>query len=136
MALTFSKDKEGVAGDLRYWSGTITFDSSYPTGGEAITASNFGFGSTIYILSMNPNAGVYPEFDRTNSKIKVYFPTGGSGTSPTTIAAAAVSIASGSTAVTSTSANPTPTLTPGKGVEVGNTCDLSTMVLQVFCLGQ
>ncbi len=132
MALTFTKQKEGVAGDLRYWSGTILFDSSYPTGGEAITAANFGFGSTIYILSMNPNGGVVPEFDKTNSKIKAYYPTGGATTAPSTLAAPLVT--AGSTTVTSTSA--TGVLTPGIGKDVGSTADLSTITFQVFALGQ
>lgn len=136
MALTFTSQKEGVAGDLRYWSGTILFDSSYPTGGEAITAANFGFGSTIFMLSLNPNGGVIPEFDRTNLKILVRFSGGGAGTSPTTLANQSVTLASGSTTVTSTSANPAITMTPGIGVEVGSTANLSTVTFQVFALGQ
>jgi hypothetical protein len=36
MALTFTKQASGVMGDKRYWLGTVAFDSSYPTGGEAV----------------------------------------------------------------------------------------------------
>ena len=43
MALTFTKQAAGVIGDKRYWLGTVAFDSSYPTGGEALTAANFEF---------------------------------------------------------------------------------------------
>lgn len=35
---------------------TITFDSSYPTGGEAVTAANFGL-SRILSLTLAPNIG-------------------------------------------------------------------------------
>lgn len=136
MALAFASQKEGVAGDLRYWSGTITFDSSYPTGGEAITAANFGFGSTIFILSMNGASGVVPVFDRANLKIMVYFPTGGAGTSPATLANAAGGLAAGATPVTSTAATGVVALTPGVGIEVGSTCNLATLVIQVFAMGQ
>ena len=33
----------GVIGDLKYKVIEITFDSSYPTGGESLTASDIGF---------------------------------------------------------------------------------------------
>lgn len=36
MALSWSKTDSGVMGDKRYWFGTVTFDSSYPTGGESV----------------------------------------------------------------------------------------------------
>lgn len=41
MALTFTKSASGVMGDKRYWYGLVTFDNSYPTGGETITAADF-----------------------------------------------------------------------------------------------
>lgn len=139
MGLTFTKSKEGVAGDLRYWAGTITFDDSYPTGGEAITAANFGFSSTIYVLELGKDDGLMFQFDRTNSTIMAYFPTGGAS-SPTTVGAptATATLPSGTTTVTSSSANPTPTVTlvAGAGKECGSGCNLSAVIIQVFALGQ
>jgi hypothetical protein len=44
MALTFS-GRKAVVGDRQVWRGKVTFDSSYPTGGEAIAGSDFGFPS-------------------------------------------------------------------------------------------
>ena len=41
MALTFTKQADGVMGDKRYWIGTVAFDASYPTGGEAVAATDF-----------------------------------------------------------------------------------------------
>ena len=47
MALTLTKTASGVMGDKRYWLGTLAFDDSYPTGGEAITAANVEMQSSI-----------------------------------------------------------------------------------------
>lgn len=41
MALTLTETSAGVFGDKRYWIGTVAFDSSYPTGGEALAATDF-----------------------------------------------------------------------------------------------
>lgn len=141
MALTFTKQKEGVAGDLRYWTGTITFDSSYPSDGEAVTAANFGFGSTIYILDIGSDDGLMFQFDRTNLKIKVLYPTGGGAAAPTTVgqpSSAGTTAAGGSTIQGSavSAASVTVTMTPGAAKEVGDTADLSAVIAQVFALGQ
>lgn len=43
MALTFS-GRKSVEGNRYTWQGVVTFDSSYPTGGEAVNAATaFGF---------------------------------------------------------------------------------------------
>lgn len=51
---------------------TITFDSSYPTGGEAVTAANFGL-SRILSLTLAPNIGYVFEYVPSTSKIKAYW---------------------------------------------------------------
>ncbi len=44
MALTFTKTADGVMGDHRFWAGVVAFDAdTFPTGGELVTAANFGF---------------------------------------------------------------------------------------------
>lgn len=134
MSLTFTKNKEGVVGDLRYWAGSILLDNSYPTGGYAITATNFLFGSTTYLLNVGESQGIVPEWDRTNSKIKMMYPTGGTAASPAAIAAGFGTIAGGASAQSTSSL--TIALTPGQGKEVANTTDLSTITLQAFALGQ
>jgi hypothetical protein len=51
-------------------AGFVTFDNSYPTGGEAVTASLFGLDTIYAILPLHSDeAGVTAEWDRTNSKI-------------------------------------------------------------------
>lgn len=74
MALTFTKTRSGVMGDVRYWFGDITFDSSYPTGGEAIAKSDFGFPGAILHVQVNPvdDAGYDAWYDHASSKIKLY----------------------------------------------------------------
>lgn len=44
MALTLTKADSGIMGDKRYWFGTFAFDSSYPTGGEALAVSDINEG--------------------------------------------------------------------------------------------
>ena len=63
-----------VFGDRRVWVGTITFDSSYPTGGEAIVPGDFGFSEINHVI-VGPNdaaASRIAAWDRTNSKIKLF----------------------------------------------------------------
>lgn len=54
---------------------TVTFDSSYPTGGEAVTAANFELSELKNVLVTNPSiddeAITSAYFDATNSKIIV-----------------------------------------------------------------
>jgi hypothetical protein len=49
----------------------ITFDSSYPSGGEALTAANCGL-TEIYDVVIQPTAGFNFLWDSSNSKIMVY----------------------------------------------------------------
>jgi hypothetical protein len=81
MALTFTKNHASVVGDKRVWRGTITFDSSYPTGGEAVTAANFGFNVDIQHVNLGSvdDAKYHAAWDATNSKIILYVEDGTSG---------------------------------------------------------
>lgn len=74
MALTFTEQYRGVVSDRRVWRGTVTFDSSYPTGGEAVTAADFGFDVSIetVIVGSNDEAGVSCRWDGANSKLKLF----------------------------------------------------------------
>lgn len=51
----------------------ITLDSSYPTGGEAITANQFGLSVLDFVLP-SPAAGYIFEFDHDNMKLKAFTP--------------------------------------------------------------
>lgn len=51
----------------------VTFDSSYPTGGEPVTAADFGF-TTLYEIWVTQPIGYQIEWDMDNAKFKVYSP--------------------------------------------------------------
>jgi hypothetical protein len=52
----------------------VTFGSSYPTGGESITALQLGL-TTIDFVLPSPAGGYIFEFDHTNKKLKAFTPT-------------------------------------------------------------
>ena len=87
MALTFTETYSGVEGSLYKWYGSITFDSSYPTGGESITADDFGL-TEIYHLDLTTDQGdSAAEFwgiawDKSASKLQAF---GGAGATTTAL---------------------------------------------------
>jgi len=75
MALTFSRDtpRGGMpVGNMKLVIGRVTFDASYPTGGEAYTPSLFGLQKIIRLVPFPAN-GYVPEDDKANQKIKMYY---------------------------------------------------------------
>lgn len=142
MALTFTRVPDGfdVWGRTQIIYRDITFDNSYPlTNGYTIRASDVGLKSLFGAQMVGGNkasGGLKFNFDTsatagnlgTSVVCRVYYPTGGGGTSPTTLAAPKVSTgASTASAVDATS----PTITPGLAKEVGDTADLSTIIIRV-----
>lgn len=57
MALTIAITEHGIQGNKRCTRGTIAFDNSYPTNGEAFTARQLGL-SVIDTLQVSPRNGV------------------------------------------------------------------------------
>lgn len=70
MALTLSDVKTGVLGDLRYRVMDVTFDSSYPTGGESLTAADLGWDSIIELKARSTTNGYEFSYDYTNHLLK------------------------------------------------------------------
>ena len=70
MALTISTSEQGIMGNKRTVLGSVTFDSSYPTGGEAFDKANIGL-VQLDRLMIDPAGGYLFEWDATNAKIKV-----------------------------------------------------------------
>lgn len=66
--------KRFVIGDRRLVLAEVTFDSSYPTGGEAVTAADFGLDTQIdtVIPSQPVTPGKKVAYDHENSKLVVY----------------------------------------------------------------
>jgi hypothetical protein len=88
MALTFTaatnaQRPKNVLGDLAAVFRTVTFDSSYPTGGEAITAADFGL-QTIVWVSVNALSDVatkHVRWDPTAGTLMILIEDGTSGIS-------------------------------------------------------
>lgn len=77
MAVTVSLNPPTVFGDAKVASGTVTFDSSYPTGGEPLTAATLGMNSIFVFLPAGPardaDGAVTVSYDHTNSKVFAYW---------------------------------------------------------------
>lgn len=71
MALTITVTRRITAGDQHWVSGHLSFDSSYPTGGEALAAADLGL-RTIDLMLVQPTKGLAYEYDYTNSKLLAY----------------------------------------------------------------
>jgi len=110
MALSIGlPEKEGVLGDLKYQVRVLTFDSSYPTAGEPLTAGDLGLSNVIALIDLGPAVAETPitkrvalAYDDVNATLQAY----------------------GSTASTTYTA------------EVPSTTDLSTVIQRVLVLGK
>lgn len=71
MALTVSEITRGHLGNKKAILSTVTFDSSYPTGGEFLTATDFGLSQVFAVFPESP-AGYMVQYDRTNAKLKAF----------------------------------------------------------------
>lgn len=77
MALSFAVRANYKLGNRTQKVVDVTFDNSYPTGGEAVTAANFGLRKIDNIicnpaLSSDKTTAVMVGFDATNSKLVTY----------------------------------------------------------------
>lgn len=142
MALTIAKklpngQPDVVGGHTYLQVADITFDASYPTGGEALSAGDLGFqpGVKIVLLEAEPEDGFSFLYDRTNAKLKVLCPgvvTGAAGAGVlddfpmSGVGATAASV--GMTAGNATTRF-------GGQVEVAATTDLSTITARVVAFG-
>lgn len=50
---------------------TVAFDSSYPTGGESLTAANLGLAGIVHVQAGSAGGYVF-EYDHTNKKLKAF----------------------------------------------------------------
>ncbi len=69
MGLVFTRISSTCVGDRRVTRGTLAFDSSYPTGGEAYTYGLFGFQSKPDMIRVSSNSGFVFDVDEANKKI-------------------------------------------------------------------
>lgn len=76
MAVTISNLDFSVAGDKRRTMGNVTFDSSYPTGGEALSPNQIGLADILWMDVENPVNGTPAArlctYDHTNDRFLVF----------------------------------------------------------------
>jgi len=126
MALAITVDVGGhsVVGNKRMVTGVIAFDSTYPVGGEALTANNIGLGiiDAIAFTGTGHLGYIYytdTTLPATTLNVEILCPSG--GTAPTTVADPAVNTAATGTVAVLATAN-TIGLTigvGGRGIEMG-----------------
>lgn len=139
MALALSSLQNASAGNMRFVTGVIAFDSSYPTGGEALTAATLGLSTVLYFQAQAKGGFVF-EYDYSNSKLKVFSQgyahgTGGAVTLDDYPITAGPGVTSGISVSLTTGAGAA-TANLGPLVETLSTDDLSTVTgVRFFCFG-
>ncbi len=148
MSLTLTKvnGSEDVWGRTRTTLYDITYDSSYPlTAGYVINAQDVGLKNFLsaHVEGGNKAAGaILPMFDfgtpagipATSVIARLFLPTGGAA-APATLTAPVAVGATGATPVTSSAATVPVVVTAGIGKEVGNTTDVSSVIVRVRFFG-
>ena len=72
MALTLNKTAEWVAGDRRMKVFDVTFDASYPTGGEPVSLADLGFSGEVSFLLAEPTGGYSFEYNPAAGTLLAY----------------------------------------------------------------
>lgn len=75
MAATITENESTILGSKRVVFATYTFDDSYPTGGEAVAASEFDSLTAIehiVIASQDVGGGEQVVWDKANAKLLVF----------------------------------------------------------------
>ena len=72
MALSVTVRERHSLGSLKANIVEVSFDDSYPTGGEALTAGDLGLTRVSFALA-EPASGYAFEYDHTNSKLLAYY---------------------------------------------------------------
>lgn len=115
----------------------VLFDSSYATGGEALTAADLGFpaGYTLVFLAAEPAGGFTFQYDRTNAKLKVLAPGVTFGAAGAlTLDDFPLSGTGATTASVGLNSAATSPVSFGGQVEVANTVNLSTITTRVVAV--
>lgn len=119
---------------------TITFGDgakTYPAGGVPMpTFGSFGMTRQLDFLNvLDDSAGPFlVKYDKTNNKLRFYWPTGGGGT-PAVASATNPIVSSGASTASAVDAT-TPTIKPGKAVEfTAATTTIAAYTLQCEAVG-
>ena len=76
MSLTITNREYAVFGSKRVIFCDIAFDSSYPTGGESLTASDIGLSVVEAVFTLTKSGYIF-DYDYANEKLKAYYPSAG-----------------------------------------------------------
>ena len=71
MALTYTLDDRQLIGTKRCVRGSVTFDSSYVTGGEPFTAADFGLTAITDVEAQTSTTGYVIMWDRSTTAPKL-----------------------------------------------------------------
>ena len=152
MPASVSVVKKNKFGNGYAVTANVTFDDSYPTNGEALTAQQFGLTVLDFVLP-SPAAGYIFEFDHSNKKLKAFTPvgdhthkfrTGSTAAADVTSGALAENAAGVETAVrlmgsaidTDYEAVLAGTGTKVAAAEVADTSNLSAVTVRVLAIGR
>jgi hypothetical protein len=76
---TNAESRSGPSGrHYKIVTGTIAFDSSYPTGGEALDLTSYF--DSLKVVLLETAAGYTLEYDNVNKKVKVFYADYSTGT--------------------------------------------------------
>jgi len=140
MALTIVNKQQSVFGNMRIGVYTINFDASYPIGGEALTAGALGMNEILF-MDIHPNNLASAEYlygyvysTGSTGLLTIHYPTGGAA--PATVGDPAFVVASGATTMTGSAATLAAiTEGAGRGEELLDTTDASTLTIRVLAVG-
>jgi hypothetical protein len=93
MAATIAVTRTAVPGDLKAMEATITGDSSYATGGYAVTAANFNLNAITGIVCLGNNTARHAVYDPTAGKVLfIVTATGAEVANTTNVATTAIPV--------------------------------------------
>jgi len=110
MSLGIAIKGHNIVGNVRQTIAAVNFGTSYPTGGEPLSARNLALG-VVDNLQVFPKNGYMFEYDYTNSKLKAYYPTATHGHN-TSVGATAIVAGADNTIIKNAA---------GDGIEVAGT---------------
>jgi hypothetical protein len=136
LIVTYKEDKsllDKCGHGFNFVTGSVAFDSSYPTGGEAMDMSKV-FPTSVHIVLFETKAGYIFEYDYTNKKVKAKYPTktqavanSGANQLIATSGAATASAVDATTPHITAPAGFRSAVDPGVAEEVANAADLSAL---------
>lgn len=136
MAATYTAQRAAGYSSLNIKKFSVLLDNSYPSGGYLPTLANLGLTQTIdtviFGMAVATAFALLVQWDDATGKIRVFYPTGGATTAPSTVAAP-LSTTGGSTASAVNAT--TPAITPGAAKEVPTGADLSAYTVFGVAIG-